>query len=1075
MRLHQLTVTAFGPFAGRERVDFDTLTTGGLFLLRGATGAGKSSLLDAVCYALYGELPGTRRANRMRSDHADPGVLTEVRLEVTLGGRRLEITRIPEQPRPKKRGTGFTVEKAQTLLREWVADAGDGTPGWRAASRSHQEAGEELLRLIGMSREQFCQVVLLPQGDFARFLRADASQRAELLGRLFDTERFRQLETWLGDRRRDQEAAVQADRHRLRELISRTEQAAGEPWPTEAAPEEALGWAAVLRESAAQALAVRTAALAAIERHHTDAQGELAEQQELARRQAEHTEAVKHAERLAATADQEAAARERLTLAQAALTVESALRQHTQAAAAHDRARNTEAQARAHLTHAWDQSHPARTPAGAPSTPRTEPHADTATPLGAPTSHPTAAHADTTARPSDPANPQAPWPPATPAATPTPTGRSGSPVTATTPVPHAPADRLAAAEAATREELGRLEAAAADERRAAALAAEQQREAAERRRAEELAEEAERWLAEQQDAAEARHQREEAARATALRAEQLAAQRTEAEQRAQAAHRRDELRARITHDERALLPIQQAALAAREHSLDLRQRRLDGMAAELAGRLGPDQACPVCGSAEHPALAVAPTAPVGAADEEAAAAAQQAAEDARAAAERALTELRLGEAAATATAGEQSVDDLAAHLAELTEQHRGALRAGEELTVLLQQRERLEQQHQQFTEQLRQARDRVVASTTGLEQRAAEQAELAARIAAARGDAPSVAARAARLSRLAEALSAAAQAARATEQAAAHLRDAEQELSRTAATAGFASPRQAAGAALPPAELTALRHRLEQRAAERRSVDQALARPELAAAAAAPPADPGAAQAALNAATAALRAAAAAEHAAHQRVEALRELGHGLAELAREAAPRLAEFGEISRLAQLAGGTSGENRLKMRLESYVLAARLEQVAAAASARLVRMSGGRYTLVHSDERSAGGKRSGLSLLVVDSWTGTERDTATLSGGESFFASLALALGLADVVTDEAGGMPLDTLFIDEGFGTLDEQALEEVMDVLDGLRERDRAVGIVSHVADLRQRIPSQLLVHKTRRGSTLRPTTADAP
>jgi exonuclease SbcC len=241
------------------------------------------------------------------------------------------------------------------------------------------------------------------------------------------------------------------------------------------------------------------------------------------------------------------------------------------------------------------------------------------------------------------------------------------------------------------------------------------------------------------------------------------------------------------------------------------------------------------------------------------------------------------------------------------------------------------------------------------------------------------------------------------------------------------------------------------------------------------PADPGAAQAALAAATDVLRTAAAAEHAARQRVAALAELGRGLAGLAREAAPRLAEFGEISRLAQLAGGVSSENRLKMRLESYVLAARLEQVAAAASARLVRMSGGRYTLVHSDERTAGGRRSGLSLLVVDSWTGTERDTATLSGGESFFASLALALGLADVVTDEAGGMPLDTLFIDEGFGSLDEQTLEEVMDVLDGLRERDRAVGIVSHVADLRQRIPSQLLVHKTRRGSTLRPTTADAP
>jgi exonuclease SbcC len=158
----------------------------------------------------------------------------------------------------------------------------------------------------------------------------------------------------------------------------------------------------------------------------------------------------------------------------------------------------------------------------------------------------------------------------------------------------------------------------------------------------------------------------------------------------------------------------------------------------------------------------------------------------------------------------------------------------------------------------------------------------------------------------------------------------------------------------------------------------------------------------------------------------------------------------------------------MRLESYVLAARLEQVAAAATVRLHRMSAGRYTLVHSDERAGGRGRSGLGLHVIDAWTGRERDTATLSGGETFFASLALALGLADVVTDEAGGVRLDTLFIDEGFGSLDDHTLDEVLDVLDSLRERDRSVGIVSHVADLRLRIPVQLEVIKGRDGSHVR-------
>ncbi len=189
-------------------------------------------------------------------------------------------------------------------------------------------------------------------------------------------------------------------------------------------------------------------------------------------------------------------------------------------------------------------------------------------------------------------------------------------------------------------------------------------------------------------------------------------------------------------------------------------------------------------------------------------------------------------------------------------------------------------------------------------------------------------------------------------------------------------------------------------------------------------------------------------------------------------APLRAESHRVKRLADLAAGTSPDNEYRMRLETYVLAARLEQVAAAAGVRLHRMSAGRYTLVHSDARTPGRLRSGLGLRVMDAWTGRARDTATLSGGESFFVSLALALGLADVVAEEAGGRRLDTLFIDEGFGSLDEQSLDEVLDVLDALREHDRSVAIVSHVPDLRARIPVQLEVLKTRRGSTVRHRTA---
>ncbi|WP_131742294.1 SbcC/MukB-like Walker B domain-containing protein, partial [Actinomadura roseirufa] len=216
------------------------------------------------------------------------------------------------------------------------------------------------------------------------------------------------------------------------------------------------------------------------------------------------------------------------------------------------------------------------------------------------------------------------------------------------------------------------------------------------------------------------------------------------------------------------------------------------------------------------------------------------------------------------------------------------------------------------------------------------------------------------------------------------------------------------------------------------------------------------------------RALAAADRARY-RCERLAELRARL-DAAVDAWRPAAERHEVAeRLAGLTSGKSAANRRAMSLSAYVLAARLEQVVAAANERLARMSAARYALVHTIDRAAGDRTKGaggLGLRVADAWTGLERDPVTLSGGESFITSLALALGLADVVTAEAGGTEIGTLFVDEGFGTLDEDTLDEVMDVLDGLRDGGRAVGIVSHVAELRARIPAQLRITKDRTGST---------
>jgi exonuclease SbcC len=183
----------------------------------------------------------------------------------------------------------------------------------------------------------------------------------------------------------------------------------------------------------------------------------------------------------------------------------------------------------------------------------------------------------------------------------------------------------------------------------------------------------------------------------------------------------------------------------------------------------------------------------------------------------------------------------------------------------------------------------------------------------------------------------------------------------------------------------------------------------------------------------------------------------------------------VQELADCFAGNSSDNALRMRLSSYVLASRLAEIADLANERLTTMSDGRYTLEYTDARAAKGARSGLGLLVRDAWTGRTRETASLSGGEAFMASLALALGMGDAVRAEAGGFDLQTLFVDEGFGSLDEESLEQVMAVLDTLREGGRAVGIVSHVAELRTRIPHQLLVLKQQAGSRIRMGSIDSP
>ncbi|MFD7296277.1 AAA family ATPase [Streptomyces sp. NPDC059897] len=1022
MRLHTLTITAFGPFGATQKVDFDDLSAAGLFLLHGPTGAGKTSVLDAVCYALYGSVPGARQGGsgqgqNLRSDHAEAGVRTEVTLDLTVAGRRLELTRQPPHLRPKKRGTGFTTEKAQSWLREYDAVAGK----WKDLSRSHQEIGEEITQLLGMSKDQFCQVVLLPQGDFARFLRADAEARGKLLGRLFDTHRFAAVEQRLAEDRKAAQKQVAAGDAELLADAHRMQQAAGtvvELDPVDAVPgdpgtaDAVLTWAATARSTAREHFTHAHLALDAAEAARIAAQRELSEATETHRLQLRSAQARERQAALDERADEHRAVQDRMDRARKAATVEPALALREEAETAHRTALTEDRRARQELTAQW--------PGGAR------------------------------------------WADDGPAA-------DGAGDATATGDPGIPTSPEALAEAARRvaHELGGLDAARRAERRLAELTRERAGLDREERSDADLLADTEGWL-DGWDARRAGLQaRVDEAQDAATRAEHLAGQLEPARKQARAAVERDRLAERAESADADALRARERSAAAHEHWLGLKEQRLRDVAAELAEALVDGEACTVCGATEHPAPMRKSEGHVDRAAEEAALAAYRTADTRRTEAERALGGVREELAAARAAAGEAPAAQLAEAAREWAERHAEAHTLAATAHPAREALARAESEHDRRLAARQEVAQRTAGRTSLREALDREQAGLERELAHARGGAESVEARAGQLERHAALLTDAADAARAVEDTARRLKDADARLADAAFRAGFDTPQAAAAALLDDARHRELQHRLDARQTEEAAVRALLAEEDTAEAARRPAADVAAAQAAAQAADARVRAAASARDAAQRRCAELDRLSRRAATEARRLGPLRETYDRVARLASLAAGTAADNERKMRLESYVLAARLEQVAAAATARLRRMSSGRYTLVHSDSL-AGRGRSGLGLHVVDAWTGRERDTATLSGGETFFASLALALGLADVVTDEAGGVRLDTLFIDEGFGSLDDQTLDEVLDVLDSLRERDRSVGIVSHVGDLRRRVHAQLEVVKGRDGSVVR-------
>ncbi|WP_406054190.1 SMC family ATPase [Streptomyces sp. NBC_01077] len=1002
MHLHHLTVQAFGPFARTETVDFDALAGNGLFLLRGDTGAGKTSVLDAVCFALYGTVPGIRPTHRLRSDHAPTTTRTAVTLDFSSAGRRLKITRTPKQERPSTRAkTGFATDEATVQLHQHTKTA-DGQDQWDPVCANHQDAAREIEAALGLNKEQFCQVVLLPQGDFAKFLRSDAKDRAGLLRRLFGTGRFQELQTWLTTRSKEARKELEEALTEIRQLGERIDQETrtlrpqdGET-PTRPAPDDpaaVLTWTQQLlalshkAHAAAQADAVRS------DDEHGEAKSNHEKAADLAERQARHLDARTRRTALDEEAVGHSQLREELDRGRSAQAMRPLLDGLDRAAAALEEARTGEHQARALLAPEYQQEDPRRLSA-----------------------HLERQHA----------------------------------------------------------ERGRIEGLLPDEQLHTQLGIQLEDLATKEQQARADLDDAEKWLA-AWPAEESRHTSAVDAmnRATDSIAhlEQTA---RDATARHEAALLRDSLATHLTAaaDEKTARATE--ALQAKQEWLDLRERRLDGMAGELAAQLSPGTPCTVCGSTEHPAPARPRADQPTREDENKARTLHEQAEQALTKADHEHAELAEQHAMAIGSAGTTPAAELATTLQNAHTAHKEACDTAASLPAAREDLARLRSEHDTRTRLHQEARDLLTECQTRSRTLAQQQAELTRTLDDARAGHTSLPARLADLTRTAGHLDHAMATAQTTTDAEARHHDALTAADQAARSAGFTSRDEAADALRTPVLLQQWADEFEQWGKEDAIVTSILTDPGLVEASLQPAADPTAAAHALQQAEARLKDTAGATRQAAERVTALTELAADIETRLAGLEPLQHSHRLADCLASITSANSAANTLSMELEAYVLAARLEEIAAAANTRLQNMTSERYLLVHSDEKEAGRRgrlKGGLGLRVLDTWTGTERETSTLSGGETFTASLALALGLADVVTQEASGRPLGTLFIDEGFGTLDEQNLQDVMDVLDQLRAGNRTVGIVSHVPELSRRIPSQLNVRKHRDGSTLRPLT----
>lgn len=865
MRPLKLTMRAFGPYAGEVTIDFEKLDGRHLFLICGPTGAGKTTILDAMCYALYGKTSGDRSGARMRSDYAGPDQKTEVIFDFMIGDKTYRACRSPEQFIDKKRGKGQTKTAMQASLSELV----DGKE--MSTLRTNVEAAAG--KLIGLNANQFCQVILLPQGDFRKLLVAKAEEREGILKQLFKTQRFSDFQYELKERA---DALLRRKRTVETELCTlyRTVQVddaaslLARKQETESALLEARKQRTEIEKAWLDFQKTYTRA-AALDTHFQALDKAEKHQSFLAKRAAEIEKAkadlvrIRHAKELAAYFE----------------LLEKTIAEGTRAKAEMEKAEREKA-------------------------------------------------------------------------------------------------RAAKEKEALLTEENRIEG-----------------ERAAIEKAKETIITLTAWEPKAKEFGAARRNVERYTKKFEEAAAELSS---------------------LQAKEKDFRKIYEAA----SHEEELaRKRYIDGQAAILASRLRDDAPCPVCGSVHHPHPAVS----------EAALPSEEEYKRAKLAAERAKTDLEN----ASALMGSYQAG---AYVSAITEMGNAQAK--------LRGLEDLPEEYRKpiaIRNEIKRLHEKVTAWEAAVKQLSQRKEPLLSALGAAEANYANAKQQRTRLIE--------------------EYRRQQEELKEKALALGFADLTDCKAWHARVPEEKHIEEEINRYRADRSATEQNIAQELIAIGQEKRPDMP-----ALGQEGQALQQRYKRTLEENNRLDNVRVHLEDVWKQSKEKARALEALTEELSLALGLYDLTRGSRTRITLERYVLGVLLDEVAEAANHRLLEMSHRRYSLHRMKETGAQNK-GGLTLEVSDSYTGRSRPANTLSGGETFLASLSLALGLADVVQARQGGVHLDTMFIDEGFGTLDPEALNSAMNTLIDLQSTGRLVGIISHVPELEERIDARLKVSPAEKGS----------